>query len=165
MPNTRIRGLGGLCVVVTSKVVGAPLATALCGTDPQLEHWEVRPSEIRLAGTSLCATSADAVPDVDTSVVLKECGSEPTLQQVRMGDGRIRLDGLCFDVRGAFPIPGSTIVLWNSCPWELDNDEFYFSGAVTTKNRDYCLTVDPSVGGITAVACNDSTYQEWDFHF
>jgi hypothetical protein len=165
MSNTRLRGLGGLCVVATSNSAGAPLATALCGTEPKLERWEVSPSEIRLAGTSLCATSANPIPDVDTSVVLQECGTAPELQTVRMRDGRIRLQWLCFDVRGGFPIPGSTIVLWNSCPWDLDNDEFYFSGAVTSKSKDYCLTVDPSNGAITAPSCNDSVDQEWDYHF
>jgi hypothetical protein len=165
MATTRLRGLGGLCVVASSTSSGAPLTTALCGTtDPRLEGWQVTPSSIRLAGTTLCATSADEAPDVNSNVVLAECGTLPGQQTVQLRAGRIQLQGLCFDVGGGLPIPGSRIILWNSCPLELENDDFYFSGPVSTESG-YCLTPDPNTGTIAANACGNSTSEEWDYHF
>jgi hypothetical protein len=81
-----------------------------------------------------------------------------------MRAGRIQNNGLCFDVAGGLPEVGKPIILWNSCSFELDNDDFYLSGAVSTSpNR--CLAVKTTNDPLLSAMCEDTLNQEWDYHF
>jgi hypothetical protein len=166
MKDVRLRGLGGLCVVVAHPSAGTELTVATCGTaSPMyLERWTVEQNRLRLSGTHLCASVKDNHVYVGASVILEECGSSPEYQTLRMRAGRIQVQGHCFDVSGGLPEVGKPIILWNSCSFQLDNDDFYLSGPVTTSpNR--CLTVNTSNGLLWSSTCNDSLNQEWDYHF
>jgi hypothetical protein len=166
MKDVRLRGLGGLCVVAAQSSAGTELTVATCGTVPRmyLERWTVEQNRLRLSGTNLCATVKDNNVYVGASVILEECGSSPEYQTLRMRAGRIQVKGHCFDVAGGIPVANKPIILWNSCSFQLDNDDFYLSGAVTTSpNR--CLTVNTSDGRLWSSACNDGLNQEWDYHF
>ncbi len=162
----KLRGVGGLCVIARAAASGSLLRTALCeDAAPELSHWGVTDSQIRLANTDLCATIPNGVGQLGTHAVLAPCGSVTNGQSFVIREGRLLWrDGLCLQVSGGLPLPGCDVILWNGCGIGAEHARYYLSGPVQV-GSGLCLETDEHNVSLASGPCSSTSLQDWDFHF
>jgi hypothetical protein len=126
--------------------------------------------QIRLSGTNLCVAAQTTNGEMGQELTLKACSSGDTKQRfTSTAAGVLALSnntGLCANVKGGNPTPGSPLILWNGCSSNAPpNSKFSLGGRIKTLNN--CTTIDggPSAQ-VKALACNaNDKKQVWEYYF
>ncbi|HVW26533.1 MAG TPA: hypothetical protein VHC69_14290 [Polyangiaceae bacterium] len=174
-PSSRIRALGGLCVIAASVAPDALLTTAECGTvSAARERWVVNEGQTRLAGTSLCAAVRSAPGVAGTELALAECATPDAavMQNFVPGSGiyagHLLWGEYCVTMDADSADGGGRIELAQSCVTNDETQIFFLSGPIAAPRAGRCLTSSPDETPelwAGATPCDGSPEQEWDYYW
>jgi hypothetical protein len=184
--NTRLRGMGGICVVAEQPTPGAALVTQDCeAADPLTSRFEAKHGRIRLSETDLCIGYVDQAPRPGAPLVLLPCDGSSPQQVFEFSAGLFIAGELCAAIAGGVPDTERQVVLWDGCaafPVE-ENQRFFLSGSVllgsgtssSARPEDgpkqmpagRCLVPEGAGpgSGVKVDECNARGTQEWDYYF